>query len=78
MDFIFNFCREVIKKVLYYSYCDEMVEIFARDVLKCILNDEEEVLLDDDSKASLSLIFRDNIEKVSIFLSLYICRPERE
>lgn len=55
-----------------------MVEVFARDVLKCILNDEEEVLLDEDSKASLSLIFRENIEKVSIFFFLYICRPERE
>lgn len=53
-----------MKKVLYYSYADEYIEIFARDVLKCLLNNEEEVTLDEESKAELSLIYAEIIENV--------------
>lgn len=60
--------------MLYYSYADEYIEIFARDVLKCLLNNEEEVILDEESKAELSLIYAEIIENVSfIIFFIYFC-----
>ena len=50
--------------MLYYNYPEEYIEIFARDVIQCLLNDEEEILLDEESKANLSLIFAEILEKV--------------
>ena len=55
---------EIIKKVLYYTYADEYIEIFAKDVIKCLLNDEEEVLLNEETKEEFSLLFADFLAHV--------------
>ena len=53
--------------MLYYNFADEYIDLFGRDVLKCILDDEEEILIDEEHKSPLSLIFAEIVEKV-VFL----------
>ena len=56
---------QVIKDIFFHSYADEYVEIFAKDSIRSWLDDTDELLLDEEAKSQLEVIWNELMVNVS-------------
>ncbi len=66
-----NLSVNIIRDVLYHKFAEEFVEIFAKDVIRSWLDDTEEIVVSEQQKQKLEVIWNELMENVK---NIVICR----